>query len=229
MFEYTLKRSKRRKTVAIKVAEQQLTVYAPHFVPRKDIEAWLKTKQHWVAEQVTKQSLHAEQCQFPIKNSQIKLFDQVIPLVFKQENCSQWYQDTDTHELTLAISPRVKLTDVKYLALMEEFLHDKLETYLEMRIQNYCIQMREALPTRLKIQHYKRRWGSCNRQRELTFNLHLASAPLWVIDYVVVHELAHLKHMDHSAAFWQRVSEFYPEHKKASNWLKVNGPFLRWL
>jgi len=227
LLDYTLKRSKRRTTVAIKVAQQKLTVYAPFYVPQTEIDAWLKTKQDWVAEQIAKQSIHAERRQLPLANATIKLFGQDVPIVFAKGTKSMWQQDAHAR-LTLSISSRVKHQEANYLALLEQFLHEKLESYIEMRVHDYCLQMSEALPTKLKIQHYKRRWGSCNKRRELTFNLHLASAPTWVIDYVVVHELAHLLHMNHSAEFWQRVSQFYPNYKKAEQWLKANGSSLSW-
>jgi len=74
LLDYTLKRSKRRTTVAIKVAEQKLTVYAPFYVPQTEIDAWLNTKQDWVAEQIAKQSMQAERRQLPLVNATIKLF-----------------------------------------------------------------------------------------------------------------------------------------------------------
>lgn len=227
MLDYTLKRSKRRTTVAIKVAEQKLTVYAPFYVSQTEIDGWLKTKQDWVAEQIARQSSQAERRQLPLVNATIKLFGQSVPIIFAKGPKSTWQQDAQSR-LTLSISSRVKYQEANYLALLEGFLHEKLESYIEMRVHDYCLQMTEALPAKLKIQHYKRRWGSCNKRRELAFNLHLASAPTWVIDYVIIHELAHLRHMNHSAKFWQRVCHFYPDYKNAESWLKANGSSLSW-
>tara|TARA_B100002049_G_C16017998_1_gene348926 strand:+ start:260 stop:961 length:702 start_codon:yes stop_codon:yes gene_type:complete len=228
LLDYTLKRSKRRKTVAIKVAQQQLTVYAPHFVPLGDIESWLVSKKDWVQAQIAKQASQAQMQQLPLETGVINLFNQPLAIKLNKGKSSHWQQNERSSELSLSVSSRVKNTESKYLSLLEDFLHHKLESYLEMRIHDYCLKMQEALPEQLKVQHYKRRWGSCNQRRELTFNLHLACAPTWVIDYVIVHELAHLKYMNHSSVFWQRVSRFYPDYKKASQWLKVNGSQLRW-
>jgi len=76
LLDYTLKRSKRRKTVAIKVAQQQLTVYAPHFVPLGDIESWLVSKKDWVQAQIAKQASQAQMQQFPLETGVINLFNQ---------------------------------------------------------------------------------------------------------------------------------------------------------
>ena len=79
---------------------------------------------------------------------------------------------------------------------------------------------------RVSIKHVTSRWGSCSRKGNLTFNLLLAAAPPSVTDYVIVHELAHLKRMDHSPAFWQIVQSADPEYKKHRAWLADYAPVL---
>ncbi len=227
MLDYTLKRSKRRTTVAIKVSDQKLIVYAPVYVSQQEIEAWLFTKQDWIYKQISKQAGFMQSRQRPLRSATIKLFGQAISISFATGSKSYWQQDTPA-QLTLTISTRVKHQEANYLALLEQFLFEKLNHYIKRRIDDYCRLMSERLPTKLKIQHYKRCWGSCNKRRELTFNLHLACAPTWVIDYVIVHELAHFQHLDHSAKFWQHVKQFYPNYKNAEQWLKEHGNSLSW-
>ena len=72
----------------------------------------------------------------------------------------------------------------------------------------------------------KSRWGSCSSKGNLNFNCLLALAPRSVLEYVVVHELAHRKQMNHSAAFWQEVAQAKPDYKKDLQWLKANGGIL---
>ncbi len=72
----------------------------------------------------------------------------------------------------------------------------------------------------------KSRWGSCSSKGNLNFNCLLALAPRSVLEYVVVHELAHRKQMNHSAAFWQEVARAKPDYKKDLQWLKDNGGIL---
>lgn len=229
MFDYTLKRSKRRKTVAIKIAQCELTVYAPFFVTTTQINEWLLTKQDWIDAQLQKQQFKADTRQFPLKSHSIKLFDEQIVVQFESAARTQWQLHNESHTLLLSISSRVKHQTRMHQTLLEQFLHEKLESYIEMRVNDYCQLMGEKLPSDIRIQLYKRRWGSCNRRRELTFNLYLASAPTWVIDYVIVHELAHLKYLNHSAQFWQRVGLFYSDYKQASNWLSNYGMSLQWV
>jgi len=78
----------------------------------------------------------------------------------------------------------------------------------------------------VRITSARTRWGSCSSSRNLNFTYRLCMAPLPVIEYVVVHELAHLKEHNHSKAFWQVVAEIDPAYKQHRAWLKENGYYL---
>lgn len=80
---------------------------------------------------------------------------------------------------------------------------------------------------RVSIKEQKSRWGSCSRQGNLNFNWRLLLAPLVVLDYVVTHELAHLKEMNHSPRFWQLVAVGCPEYLAHRRWLRQHGNELR--
>lgn len=87
------------------------------------------------------------------------------------------------------------------------------------RVQHYRQFMGEEV-TAIRIKDVKSRWGSCSSKRNLNFNWRLVMAPMEVLDYVVVHELCHLKEMNHSGAFWELVEAVLPEYKKQRKWLK---------
>ncbi|MDQ3098924.1 MAG: M48 family metallopeptidase [bacterium] len=79
----------------------------------------------------------------------------------------------------------------------------------------------------LTIKDQKTRWGSCSSQGNLNFSWRLILAPKDVLDYVVVHELAHLVEMNHSDRFWDVVTTYFPDFKKQVKWLRENGVGLR--
>jgi predicted metal-dependent hydrolase len=81
--------------------------------------------------------------------------------------------------------------------------------------------------TGIHIKEQKSRWGSCSAKGNLNFNWHIVMAPETIADYLVIHELCHLRHMNHSAEFWHCVSGLYPAYKTARKWLKENGISLR--
>jgi predicted metal-dependent hydrolase len=81
--------------------------------------------------------------------------------------------------------------------------------------------------TRVSIRNQRTRWGSCGRDGHICLNWRLVLMPDWVRDYVLVHELMHLRKMDHSPEYWQLVAAAYPEYRTAREWLRRNGPALR--
>jgi predicted metal-dependent hydrolase len=93
------------------------------------------------------------------------------------------------------------------------------------RVKQYS-QQYNFTPKQVKISSAKTRWGSCSPNGTLNFTWRLVMAPLAVIDYVVAHELVHLRVKNHSSKFWKEVEYIYPEYKKQRKWLKENGEKL---
>ncbi len=79
---------------------------------------------------------------------------------------------------------------------------------------------------RVQLSHAKKRWGSCSSRGNLRFNWRLVMAPLEAIDYVVVHELAHLAEQNHGRRFWEKVKAMFPDYKKQVDWLKQNQHWM---
>lgn len=79
---------------------------------------------------------------------------------------------------------------------------------------------------KVKITSAKTRWGSCSTKKNININWRLVLAPLQVLEYVIAHEVAHLKYMDHSSKFWDTVEELQPQYKTYKKWLKDNHHLL---
>ncbi len=81
--------------------------------------------------------------------------------------------------------------------------------------------------TRVSIRNQRTRWGSCGRDGHICLNWRLILMPGWVREYVMLHELMHLRRMDHSPKYWALVAGVCPTYREARRWLRVNGPSLR--
>ena len=96
-------------------------------------------------------------------------------------------------------------------------LIEKNSGWIEKQVKTYG---------RITIRNQKTRRGSCSSKGNLNFNVALMRAPIEVLDYVVVHELCHRKHMNHSKEFWAEVARILPDYKTQEKWLKDNGKKL---
>ena len=79
---------------------------------------------------------------------------------------------------------------------------------------------------RVSVRNQRTRWGSCSRRGQISLNWRLVQTPVSVRDYIVLHELAHLKEMNHSRRFWAEVARLCPEFAQAERWLKANPGLL---
>lgn len=82
-------------------------------------------------------------------------------------------------------------------------------------------------PARISIRNQKTRWGSCSNSGTISLNWRLVQVPAYVRDYVILHELAHLEHLDHSPKFWDCLAKLCPNHRSAESWLKTNSHRVR--
>ena len=123
-----------------------------------------------------------------------------------------------------AAKPVSDLTDTQKAALTQRYIAAAKE-YFPKRAA-YFQQFTGGTYNRITIRDQKTRWGSCSARGTLSFNWRLMLAPPAILDYVVVHELCHLTHMNHSAAFWQAVEAVYPDYRTARRWLKEHGQEL---
>lgn len=91
------------------------------------------------------------------------------------------------------------------------------------QVRSTKISVPKITSKNLEIKDQKTLWGSCNRKRNLRFDWKLAMLPAEVIDYIIVHELTHLKKMNHSAGFWAEIERVMPEYQECRNWLNKHG------
>lgn len=109
---------------------------------------------------------------------------------------------------------RMQVMDQRFRKAAKEYFPKRVAYYHSLTGGNY---------TKITVRDQKTRWGSCSSNGTLSFNYRLMYAPPRILDYVVVHELCHLTHMNHSKEFWSMVASIMPEYKTYRQWLKDHG------
>jgi predicted metal-dependent hydrolase len=121
-----------------------------------------------------------------------------------------------------------------FIAGRADFFERRLSDWLKKQAKETITPQAHTLaarigktPRRISVRDTVSRWGSCSAQGNLSFNWRLILAPPHILTYVVAHEVAHLRHMDHSPAFWATVEELGVNAREGRHWLKKNGTFLQ--
>ncbi len=207
-----------RKTLSLIVEKDaKLIVRAPMKMTGQVILSFVEKKRDWI---VAKQDEARNRIE---KHEEIKsgLEDKVLYL-------GNYYPLVEMENYKYALN----FDKVSFLIESSYYLHSKklLELWyrrqavkvIHERTQHFS-KLSGLTFLNFKINGANRRWGSCSQKKSLNFSWRLILAPLSVVDYVVVHELAHTKEMNHSAKFWNLVEQILPDYKKELRWLKTNG------
>ncbi len=220
--DYTLIRGQRR-SISIHVTERGLEVRAPQRASLRDIHGFLHRKQAWIARHMA--GISKALAVIPVPGYEDGAVIHVVGrnLTLALVKAGRVLVKIQDQQLVVA-GPQ--LTPERVRHHLKAWFMAQAEAVLPDRVDKYLPQIGKPFYD-IQIKTLKRRWGSCTLKGELTFNWALMMAPLWVIDYVVVHELCHLKVMNHSAAFWREVGQIIPEYKRAVTWLKEYGPALK--
>jgi hypothetical protein len=121
---------------------------------------------------------------------------------------------------------RARLTPSALGADERRALRERARTELPARLLELAA-LHGMTVTGISIRNQRTRWGSCGRDGNISLNWRLVLMPPAVRDYVLIHELMHLRRLDHSPAYWKLVAAACPEYRDARHWLRLNGPALR--
>lgn len=239
MIEYQLISSNRRKTLSLQVKHGQVIVRAPSGIKKQFVDDVVDKKSAWLLKKIAEQAnLTFSGCTFKNKDF-IFIFGEPTRLKISTGVLADihLYAANDINservlELTIANRIFKKLNSEHLLAAqvkkqLEQWLKKQAEHYIDTHIVQY-INQTGLQPESIKVRQYRARWGSCNSKGELSFNYLLMLTPAWVTNYVVVHELCHLKYLNHSPFFWRLVEQHFPEYEQAKSWLKQHQSQLVW-
>ena len=217
--EYTLVRS-RRKTASIYIERNgKVSVLVPEKLTTRQIENLLEGKRRWIyknlaewkdlnARKVHRDYVNGEGFLYLGRSYRLKLVSELdVPLMLK-----------DGYFCLQATNGSIPDAD----AAFKEFYRQKGVARIPPRVAYFQAKM-DVEPRSIKVLDLKHHWASCTPGGNLNFHWKCMMAPLTVIDYIVVHELAHLLYPNHTAAFWNQVDKVMPDFQERKDWLRDNG------
>lgn len=210
--DYTIKRTK-GTNVKIKVkTDGTVVVTAPTYVSTDQIHTIVLEKENWI-KLVQEQILQEEQ----------SAPDQLIYLGERIETRFGEYDQ---------ISLDHNILDVPYFddeavfrSNLKEWYTHQTRALIEETIYGYANELGVGI-NRITIRDQRTRWGSCSSLNNLNFNWRLSMAPMEVVQYVMIHEVCHLVHMNHSKQFWGLVETMMPGYEKSRQWLTKHGRMM---
>lgn len=219
---YEIKRRPRRRTVGIQISRDgQVYVLAPPGMNASDIESLIRVKSNWIEKHLAR-----------IKEKRIN----PVSESFKEGEKHLYLGRDYSLSFSPLIQERVKIEGNKIIIWsviendsqercekakrqLQAFYEQQALTVLKAKVETFSQKM-SLKPKGIQIKAVKTKWGSCNLKKILHFNWKLIFVAPALIDYVVVHELAHLKHFNHSAAFWNEVEKTIPDYKSCRRELR---------
>jgi len=211
-------RSRRRSIALIVTRDAKVVVRAPLHTSVNSIESFINSKEAWVRRKLSE----VEGC----PAYQEKKFNNGEPFLFLGKTHNLCIDDNNDGEIRIDEEIKIpKKFESSVREKLTKWYRREAENVIKKRCMLYAV-LSGLEPRSIKITSARQRWGSCGSKGTLNFNWRLVMAPIEVIDYVVVHELVHLRQKDHSRFFWAQVGNILPDYKFRKKWLKDNGNLL---
>jgi len=212
----------RRKTIGLQITnDARLIVRAPFFASENLIHKLIRSKKSWIIakQDYFKQRQNKILIRKFVPGEEYLFLGQSYPLVVAENLPKAVVMDD-----SLMISPMVLGNARDHL---ECWYKAKALEHITQRVEHYA-QISNLKYKSIRINNATTRWGSCGYKDTLSFTWRLVMAPARAVDYVVIHELMHLKQRNHSRKFWEEVARIVPDYVHDERWLKQNGHLLVW-
>jgi predicted metal-dependent hydrolase len=220
---YLIRSKKRRKTISLHIKEDgRIVIYTPYHTPKWEIEKFIRERQSWIVGKISETEKRIKEGEKTFLPGERFLY------------LGEWYP-LEMQESTNKESP-LRLVFGKFILnrdrieeardLFSQWYKREAKERIGERVDYYSNRF-QLFPQGIKITSARSRWGSCSRDNRLSFSWRIMMASLAVIDYILIHELAHIREKNHSKKFWAYVESVLPDYKKHRHWLRENGHLLQ--
>jgi hypothetical protein len=221
---YQLIRSKkRRKTISLYIKEDgRIFIYAPYRTPKWEIERFIKEKRSWIVKKMSEKERSIKEAE--------KAFIPGEKFLYLGESYPLEIEESSNRKVPLKLSFGKFVLDKDHIEeakdLFIQWYKKEAKARIIERIDFYSNRL-QLFSKGIRITSAKYRWGSCSRDNRLSFSWRIIMASLSIIDYILIHELVHIKEKNHSKRFWNYLESILPDYRKHRLWLKKNGHAIR--
>ena len=207
-----------RKTLSLTINENaELIIRAPKRLSIEKIQDFINEKENWINRK--KRLLENQIKDVTSNHNKLLYLGNLFPINVEQ-NASKELFFTGEEFIANSIEPDSLSLSIK------KWYKNKFKEIALPRVA-YFANKHNLMVNQVRIKNQKTMWGSCSSKNNINLNYLLLMAPMGVIDYVIVHELVHTIHRNHSTDFWDSVESIMPEFQEHKRWLKKNGYKLR--
>lgn len=214
-----------RSSVRVSLGKKAVLLRLPYVLSESQVEKQINWAQNWVTNQFDKKP------KLKLRYKKIQYFDgQVITVGRKSYTLNIQHKKRKTSkaaiergkQIDIVLSNELDESDEAEIigTLLSRVISHNQKPYIESRIDYYNDLFFHKEINKISIKNNQSNWGSCSSKANINLSSRVLFAPEKVIDYVIIHELTHLEHMDHSKKFWNRVAEIDGDYKESEKWLK---------
>ncbi len=226
-FSYQVRKSARRKTVSITVfPDNRVIVTAPASVSRMSIHQFVEKKSDWIRKVFQANLQKAQETQ----QRQFKAGEKLLYLgkefCLRIDRGNQAGVELNDAEICVRLHPEESAPEPAAVRFhLIKWYQQRALAKVKEKIPHYAAMIGVS-PGRITLKSMKSRWGSCSTTGRISLSWNLIMAPEPVLDYLIVHELCHMVHHNHSAEYWELVGSILPDHREKRKWLNKNGKLL---
>ncbi len=214
---YRVIQTKRKKTMQIFIEKDDVEVRAPQSMKLPEIKKILETKTSWI---FNKQLLLKERKpEIKIEKNSLLYLGKSIPFIIKTSQNTEKITYLKNQFVIQTKSKSIGIKKIQKLYL--EWLESKYSVFIKRKFDLYSKKL-QVKPKGYKIKNLESKWGSATVLGSINLNVHLLKTPQKMIDYVILHELAHLRIRGHGHEYWAFLAKFMPDYEKRKMWLEKN-------
>ncbi len=217
---FILKRTRRRRTIAFSVDGNGLLVSAPWNASDMRVKRAIGAAAGWILNKLDEWSDYPPRQQRWAAGEKIIFLGCDLTLHIVSDAVLSPPVLTDEQQLLITVADPTCEQRIREAAV--QWYRQHAARHFKQRIAHYASAMQLPVP-KVFLSNAGSQWGSCNHRRQIRLNWRLIQAPQEIVDYVVVHELAHLTEMNHSQRFWRLVEDHFPNHLQARKHLNERG------